>query len=306
MASTGKLQSDGTRCYKGPGCKRHGASSDILRQIQALKTEVSRSPVSTATKKHPLFPKDRSIRRGINNPEDRTVLDDFDKEASSFRKGLNDKSDDAVRDYTMGFYDPINRYLRRGEIGIDEYYQHDFKEQISAENKEFYLNKTREHIASLDKLIQKHDASNKQERVLYKGYRVRMPDGAKTTPEHIDKHIEESYKVGQVLTNKAYTSVSMDSDYMLAFAHRDPENIIVHEIVSKNGIPLHDPEDSNGSVQGAEREVLLPRDSKFKVVGITEATFESTYPSGVPTCSTLFRNAPKKRKFKIIQMVEID
>jgi hypothetical protein len=309
--ATGVLQADGTRCYSGPNCQKHGKRS-LVQQIADMKRKVTRAssvapaPQVSSNEKDliALLPKGNTIRRGINGG-DNTALEKLDAESEQLQNSLAKYERQAINQYTMGFYDPINRYLRKGIQGIDDYWRHEFKHQISDERREEYKNMAENYIDSIDGLFARHDATHKEPRLLHKAFRVRNKDGRKTTPEDIQKYVKEHYQVGKVLSNKAYTSTSIDSDYMLAFSNHDPEQIIVQEIVSRKGIPLHEPGEE-GSVQASEREVLLPRNSKFKIVGIKEASYESTYPTGRPTASSFFKNAPKKKKFTIIQMIEID
>lgn len=309
--ATGVLQADGTRCYSGPSCQKHGKRS-LIQQISDMKKKASRAssvaqtPQPTSSEKEliALLNKGNTIRRGING-EDTSTLDKLDAEAEQFRNSLAKHELRAIQQYTMGFYDAINRYLRKGVQGIDEYYEYDFKQKIRDDTREEYTKLAEGYIDSIDGVFARYDSTHKEPRRLYKAFRVRNKDGRKTSPEDIQKYVKEHYQVGKVLSNKAYTSTSVDSDYMLAFAHHEPEQIIVQEIISRKGVPLHEPDD-HGSVQSAEREVLLPRNSKFKIVGIKEASYESTYPTGRPTESFFFNKAPKKKRYTIIQMIEID
>lgn len=308
--ATGVLQADGTRCYSGPNCQKHGKRS-LVQQIADMKRKVARAssvaptPQVSSNEKDlvALLPKGNVVRRGINGG-DNPILNQLDAESEQLQNSLAKYERQAINQYTMGFYDPINRYLRKGIQGIDEYWEFDFKQKITDERREEYKKMADNYIDSLDGLFARYDAAHKEPRLLHKAFRVRNPDGSKTTSEDIQKYVNEHYQVGKVVSNKAYTSTSVDADYMLAFSHHDPEQIIVQEIVSRKGIPLHEP-DEEGSVQASEREVLLPRNSKFKIVGIKEASYESTYADGRPK-SSFFKNAPKKKKFTIIQMVEVD
>lgn len=308
--ATGVLQADGTRCYSGPNCQKHGKRS-LVQQIADMKRKVARAssvapaPQVSLDEKElvSLLPKGNTIRRGVNGGSS-PALDRLDAEGENFRDSLAKHERQAIQQYSMGFYDPINRYLRKGVQGIDDYWKLEFKQKIQDETRVEYTKLAENYIDSIDGVFARYDAKHKEPRLLHKAFRVRNPDGRKTTPEDIQKYVREHYQVGKTVSNKAYTSTSVDADYMLAFSNHEPEQIIVHEIVSRKGIPLHEPDDE-GSVQASEREVLLPRNSKFKIVGIKEATYESTYPDGRPKGS-FFRNAPKKKKFTIVQMIEID
>lgn len=311
IKSSGVLQPDGSICRKGASCKRHGAdkkvehitpAEEILQQIVNVKKNTAQAET------HPLFPKGNVIRHGMNTSDDTIALKTLDNEADNFRENLSIDEDNAVTKYSMTSYDYVNRYLRKGEEGIVEYLQHAERQATPTQKQiDAYIGYAKNIIPHLDSAFAKHDASNQEERLLYKAFRVRTPDGVKTTPADIESYVEEHYPIGKVLSNKAYTSTSVDSDYMLAFARRSPEQVIVHEIVSKNGIPIHESDwRRGGGVTDAEREILLARETKLKVVGIKKVTFESTYPEGRPTCSSFYRSAPKKKRYTVIQMIEVE
>lgn len=313
--SKGILQADGSICRKGADCQRHGtgrkASStspsmspaeQILKQIEKAKRANSITPT------HPLFPVGNVIRKGLNNPSDTTVLDALDTEANNFRAELSNDEGDAIAKYSMTAYDYVNSYLRGGSEGLVEYLKNSEKiASPSQANVDKHIEYSENIIPHLDSAFAKYDSHAKKNRLLYRGFRVKNPNGSKTTSADIDAYVSQHYPVGKTITNKAYVSTSADADYMLAFTRRHPEQVIVHEIVSKKGIPLHESGWRNGNkINDAEREILLARGTKFKVVAIKKATFESTYPQGRPIFSPFFMNVPKKKRYTIIQMVEED
>jgi hypothetical protein len=312
-SSKGILQADGTLCRKGSACQRHGmtkkltsSSSSMSPAEQILKQIKEVKKVQKATPVHPLFPVGNVIRKGLNNPSDTATLDALDIEANNFRAELSNDEYDAIAKYSMTAYDYVNSYLREGNAGLVKYLKHSERiENPSQGAIDEHIRYAEKIIPHLDSAFAKEDSVVKEERLLYKAFRVKTPNGSKTTSADITNYVEENYPIGKTITSKAYVSTSVDADYMLAFSRRQPEEVIVHEIVSKKGIPLHESDWRRGDrLNDAEREILLARGTKFKVVGIKKATFESTYPGGRPTFSPYFITAPKKKRYTVIQMVE--
>lgn len=303
MSYPAVIQPDGTVCRSGPNCRRHGLkqgslAGSILKQIET-ENKVN-SPL------HPLFPKGNIVRRGINSPDNTSAIDALDEEADTFSASLSFDEEKAIRRYAMTSYDYLNRFLRKGREGIVEYLKRHNSSRVPTEKEiQDYTGWAESLIPRLDSAFTKQ-ASEPKERLVYKAFRV---EGENITTEDVEKYVEKYYPVGKVLHNKAYTSTSADSDYMLVHARKRPQEVVVQEIVTKQGIPLHESDwkdESSASVTDAEREILLPRDIKLKVVGVRKATFESSYPTGRPEGFSLFKSSPKKKRFTVIQMVEVD
>jgi len=283
-------------------CRKHGVAGSVQAQLKEAKAELKKK--QDVHELHKLL--GRSVRRGINASEHSEELVALDKQADEFEARLSKDEENAIGTYRMGAYDYTNRYLRCGREGVADYIRHDYRREPTEEQIDQYVQYCQQNIAGLDSAFTKTTLPE-EPRMLYKAFRVSMSDNAKTTPEDLKKYVEEHYPVGKVLTNKAYTSTSVDSDYMLAFAKKDSHQVIVHEIVSKKGIPLHESSwRQGGSIQDAEREVLLPRDLKLRVAAIKEVTYESTYPQGRPLGSSFYATAPKRKRYLVVQLVAED
>jgi hypothetical protein len=245
----------------------------------------------------------RGVRRDGLHGES---LEDYAEATLQFKNSLTDAQQDAFRAYTATGYREINAYLRGGDDGLRDQLMRDGDDPYSGYfEKDFaaVLKSCKRQIKLLDEGFAKFNKqSDDNSRVLFKAFRVRSKNGGTvTTPEEISTYVEQHYQVGKIFENKAYTSTSLDSDYMLAHARRNPSQIIVHEIISKHGVPLHEP--MKGSVQAAEREVLLPRDIKLEVVGIRRATFEAS--GHAPSLTGWGGFVPNKKRYTVIQFREV-
>lgn len=72
---------------------------------------------------------------------------------------------------------------------------------------------------------------------------------------------------------KTWASTTADSDFALASGEKSREHhperqIVMFEVVTKRGMPLHNPDDRFDSLQSKEREVLLAPGERYKVVGV--------------------------------------
>lgn len=298
--SNGTKMPDGTVCYSGPTCKRHGLIATLNKQILEAKKNPSPKAIEAS-----IFPLARSIRRGLNS-SDNSQLKALDAEAEAFYAVVDEEESDAIKGYTMNHYSPINSYLRDGDEGLAGSIRSDSHRE-PRDGEIAHLRSFAENwIPKLDSAFSKHVSLEKKARVLYKAFRVRPPhSGIPTTAKDVQAYIADNYKVGEIITNKAYNSTSADSDYMLAFCRRRNSEVIVHEIVTSSGIPIHRSEEGNmDNITDAEREILLPRNMKLKVVNITRGTYESSYPEGRPS-GLFFSSVPKRKTFTVIQMIEI-
>ncbi len=270
-----------------------------------------------------LLPKSRSVRRGLNNPEHPETLDQLTAEHEQQWAKLNDEEISEVEGYTFMNYEFTNAFLRgitphntlimrqEDEKGLRDYYKDDpvaLKNALTELDRDYERTNMRsaESVANIDSAFSKLPKQIKP-RVVYRVHRVRGTE----TQDDLNDYISNNYKVGQIITEKAYTSTSLDSDFILAYIKNRPEQeMIIYEIVAKQpGLVLHQQRGKSASQIPAhyEREILLNRNSKFQIVNVTEGTYETTYPDGVPDHPNFSYSRPIwKKRLKIIQMVEVD
>ncbi len=321
----GIKQLDGTTCYSGPTCRKHGLyNKSVLSPLHDRIVTASTSLLLSKEAEELLsyFPVGNK-RKGKNElGEASPELAILDKWSLEFRESLTKEELRQLIWYATSGYETINAYLRKGEVGVREHYERDVAEQLrhySMSNlQEWVENRTRdeldwlkENLPLFDSIFEKARAFHDKPQVLYRAARVRVgADGNGFTTEKDKKDwIAKNFPIGKTFVNKAFTSTSLDPDYMLGFAHHNAEQVVVQEIISKSkGVPLHEPSKilRSGSIQSAEREVLLPKNTKLQVVGVKEVMFESSYPQGHPPYYSSYKDSPKRKKFLVIQLVEVN
>jgi hypothetical protein len=293
---------DGSTCYTGPTCKKHGFYYSLQKKFGPLLVEPKARTIAKAISKVPAShfpdatPSKEAVLTGFNAdpavkpPE----LQQLDIEADYFKDNYSEDLVDTVRFYSSN-YEYLNMYLRDGEKGISNYIDTGFSDPVSMFGdvpaaKRRYEKMAINRVEEMDAVFAAYKRPENNARRLYRT--VQLNDDIK------------QLEVGDSFTDKSYMSTSLDPDLMLCFNGSDKESV-VYEIISRNGVPVHKSEDFSGSVTHAEREVLLNRDSKFTVVGKRQVTFKSSYPDGRPKGSHYLNPAfPKRKKITIIQMVE--
>lgn len=91
--------------------------------------------------------------------------------------------------------------------------------------------------------------------VCYRGEKVHVREG-----ESFEKAVMREFFPESVIERKSYLSTSLDPSVASYFAGKDVQSVVL-EIRAKSGISLKELSDSS-----KEEEMLLPRDSKFRVV----------------------------------------
>ena len=256
-----------------------------------------------------ILPQPRTIRRGINNPDNKT-LQELDEALDKFEEidfTLQEKNTMSLYTFTGNRY--VNAYLWGGDAGIDEYNKKYAPKGLTGTKLTEYLEEERvrtkqnatKQIAHLDSAFTKIEQT-KTPKVLYRGFYL-----PKDYTGDVQTYIQEHFKEGATYSPKSYLSTSADSDLMLAMSAKNPQKFFVLEIATKtDGLVLHrKTKNQSSSVQESEREILLPRDMKFKISSVTKATYETTYEEGNSTSYSLFRTRiPQKKRFQVIQLVE--
>lgn len=309
-SSQGVRQPDGTICRKGASCKRHGLSATISRQLKEAQTNATKvdaaKPASAFS--HPLLKDGSHVRKGLNTEESKHILEKLHQDSDDLEASLDVSARNFLHRYKSDAFRYVNNYLIGGPKYIASVYLRRKKSKISEDLLAAQAKNAEKAIPVMDSIFKKYEEEhpNQEQRVLYRSFRVLPPEGKKkTSAADIDSYVNQTYKVGDKITNKAYTSTSLDSDFILVDTQYDPEQIIVHEIVSSKGIPIfsrYGPE--NKSIQNAEKEILLPRESSFRIVNVTEATYRSSYKNYYDAPFMSRGNPRRSKKFTVIQMVE--
>lgn len=139
----------------------------------------------------------------------------------------------ALEDYAgMDFFE-INQHLNEGQMIADR----KLNRQISAIDSAFAVVKP------------------SQPYVCYRGETINIQEG-----ESFEKAVMREFFPDSVINRKSYLSTSMNPSIASYFAKKNSKSIIL-EIRAKSGISLKNLTDSS-----REEEMLLPRDSKFKVL----------------------------------------
>lgn len=335
--TTGKRMPDGTICWTGPACRKHGHffTKNIFRKVR-LSTKNNPTSKQTARQAEetlelnqiygqlynylmktapPVFENEEhkpetSTRQGLNGT-DKTKINQLNLEALQVRMEITDEEKQTLTHYQSS-YEFVNAYLREGETGINKlgYLRrtspHPTKpDSVSEETLEKYVEMAKSRIAGLDSVLKQHARKAKNTQILYRAFFLTTDAGTyHQTPQ---QYAKENYRIGQIIEEKSYLSTSNDSDYMLKYNPHLYDKQIVFEIKTNKGLVLHNPAETIGSIGAEERETLLPRGMKYKVTNITEATYKTTY-SNEATEKARKRNShlEEQKTFTVIQLEEID
>lgn len=342
--SSARRMPDGSLCWSGPTCKRHNVAAikASKKELAALKVGAMFSPVKkrelanrndsflqeiekrqrkayvqvyeNLSHKIPdkiedeQLPNMRSVRRGLNKDDDvrKTILD---YEGLALRCELTQDDKDSISYYTGSSYQYMNAYLRDGRDGLRNVtYLKGWETSVVPESTvEKYVEMAEENIKTTDALFDNNSRLFNHKRVLYRS--VRFPEKQRNG-QSLQEYVAETYPVGKVVESKAYESTSADSDLMLAYqsdSHKRNDEV-VFEILTNKGVILHDPTSYGTHISHSEREVLLPRGMKYRVVNVGTVTYETTYASGRPE-ATVFKSMrqsiPKKARKLVVQLEEI-
>lgn len=295
--------SDGTYCYSGPTCRKHGIFTSQDLPSKTPQRRVAADPVD-----YGFLPKD-AVRKGWNDGTHETQIAELNRLGDSLKELLSRQEHNALLNYAFTGYKVANPYLRAGIEGLKAEDRRYGEDNVADEAS--YLKsaeRAQESIAVLDSALQKAPRLTETPSVLYRYFRVRTP-GRKPKASDVKSFITENYEPGKIVTFDSYVSASADSDYMLMAASRNPQEMFVYEIVTKknDGVSLsRTPRTSSTSIQDLEREILLPRGKRFKVVDVLKATYESSFGEDVDDGLNFHSRHPKNHRFTVVQLVEID
>lgn len=259
---------------------------------------------------HPRFPLPDSkllpfsrVRRGVNAPgQVNQLLAQLDNEARELQASLS-KDDRFILNLYGGMGSAhVNAYLRGGEAGVRAYVTRHDEPGVPVDEKEVesYLELAQKNTARMDATFAAHPRAEINARVLHRS--IELPQGMDA-----QAFIEANYPVGAEVTERSYLSTSIDSDNVLLHTAGHEERHIVFEILSDEGLPLHRTGEFAGTVgPGAfEREVLLNRNSKFKVISHGAATYESTHENVRPDSHNRHHGAKKRQRYSVVQLQQV-
>lgn len=248
---------------------------------------------------HPLFANAGTTRLGLNDDSETSqkVLNELHREGLAWRSNLTEAEDDEVLRYQQTGYLVVNPYLRgQGEEGYEEISQR--------------------YIRNIDSALAKAPKAP-VDRILYRSVYLPTAQRVEGTAKkkQLDAYVDANFVPGETVEFPEYLSTTVDSDLVVRSDQKKRKKGFhaVLEIVSKSGAVLHQ-EGRKGSygVQDDEKEILLPRGMKFRVVKVYRSvTFESTYRNGVDNSglSHLADREPGERirsHVPVIQLMEIE
>lgn len=185
------------------------------------------------------------------------------EEAKAHTQKLAEEHEKLVEDIyseeasTLGFYameghETINSYLRLGVKGLPP--DDDLPEDLET--------LTKEHIEVMDSVFARAEKSVNPRQL----FRHMLVEPGITPRAFAEKY----FKVGERVTDAAYMSTTEDPAYIRGHVFkRHPSEYLVMRILSRQGISMQrDEEEIEGDLQSWEKERLLPRGTKLRVVGI--------------------------------------
>lgn len=236
--------------------------------------------------------------------EHRLRLDEIKRISAAELKPLTFGEKSALNFYTKSTYSWINKALfANGSPVLLEARDDEATPQFSNENKEFDPQKhsvtdaSRRSAELLRVFTERVDSAMSraplQQRVLYRGikYTHEAFHNYDWDDDFVENYVEENYPLGREVRFDGYQSTSMDAGIAAGFASRRG---LLFEIRSASGLSV-----SSISNAGAEEEVLLPRDSRYMIVGVHKKV-------DYKTADAYRKSNPTIPNITVVQLVEID
>jgi hypothetical protein len=231
-------------------------------------------------------------------------LDDIKRISAAELKPLTFGEKSALNFYTKSTYSWINKALfANGNPVLLETREDEETPQFNNENKEFDPKKhsitdaSRRSTELLHVFTKRVDSAMSraplQQRVVYRGinYTHEAFHNYDWDNDFVENYVEKNYPLGREVKFDGYQSTSMNAGVAAGFASK---NGLLFEIRTASGLNV-----SSVSSAGAEEEVLLPRDSRYMVVGVHKKV-------GYKTAGTHKDSNPTIPNITIVQLVEID
>lgn len=276
-----KRRKDGTYRYcrsRQPGARstgRHQQRAAVADQAQALAAHL---------------PAPGSVRESVKAPRD--VV-----EASRlWTLAMSKDTLDEVRNYTVGMDEEVNPYLRdhQGVVQPEAHtvmIEHDVFTADGERNWQHYQRSLADSIAHLDLALEMAPRRSADDPlVVYRGIYV--------DDEDADPHdwATSTFPVGANVVLPSYSSTSVDPTVAAGFTGGHG---VVFETVTRQAAFLDEISAFGGSADDpddlGEKEVLLRRNSRFKVVGVEHGTIPLAWD-----------HDEGEDRFVIVRMVEVD
>lgn len=313
MVKSVRVLPDGSKCYSGPNCRKHSLSikpvsssvgDSILEELNKQRQKAAEQTKQQVN----LFPKGaKRVGQNIVNPDWSQPFYDMTQQ---LHEKLTLDEVNALSRYQITSSITLNAYLRGGVDSMKKELQAHSSENREPEQWQVdeYVERNEKMTKVLDSIFAQHAVKFDEPQVMWRSVNIHPTDGST-----IMEHVEKMYQTGGMFTDKGFMSATVDSDYMLFSArkrvvekHGQP---VVFEILAKEALPAHSipgwGEQPNrireGNIQSYEREMLLARDSKFKIMNVKKVTFEHSYSLKNQGTYKL----PKKMTVPVIQMVQV-
>jgi hypothetical protein len=214
-----------------------------------------------------LTPSARTPITGLPEAEQQALTRKLCAERRQWEESMADREEGTLHNYTITSYDLFNRTLRR--TGLKEFYAKYPHMKDRDDAAETNLERTKRKSQIMDSAFKKTPPVE-EPRKLYRYFKV--PSGVSPT-----EYVERYFTTGEGFKDHAFMSTSADPEFIMAHLRkkngsRQNKNYVVMEILTKQGGSLQDSEETEvGHLQSMEKEVLLPRNMRFRVVGVRKS-----------------------------------
>lgn len=202
--------------------------------------------------------KAREAIKGLPEEERIVYTKALFEDQKAWTEKLTQDEDNSIRSYAMNLFELVNAHLRRKGLpellGQNPFWKEDGRKE-----------RMLQEIAELDSAIAKAKQAEEPRKV-YRFFRV--PAGV--TP---NEYIERYFKTGEAFKDRGFMSTTADPEFIMAHMHdrnggNKNQGYVVMEIFTKQGASLQNrPESRGGNIQSLEKEILLPRNMKFRIAG---------------------------------------
>lgn len=284
----------GRRCPQHTDPVKHEAYNARRRELYAESKKVSSSsnPLD-------LFPKMGAVIGALDESVRLTFLSDARKLTKSLMPDFDEEqwkdTEDVISPSNPKYINPTNHDALRyyTELGFITLRNHlEQNDEAPTENKDWHDRV----VSAIDSAFEQADPPE-EPRLLYRGMRIRQNHADK---DSISKYVADNFPVGGVISQKNYMSTSLSPSVSTSFGdgfggtpeERDSRSVLF-QIVSKQGIALGKGTSDMGD---REKEVLMPRNARFKVVSVDE---------GADFNYNIYGDTPVELKRTIIRLVDV-
>lgn len=267
---------DGTKCYSGPTCKKHGGVQKNISSPKDLSNKLDElAPLSDAERFQPIHHR----RIAVNLHEER--YKEHMADAQAFSDLLTDEEREAVKKYTSHWYKDVIAYT----YGLDR--PHGY--MMTYPGKEPVLmygrgrsqddNEWREEVENIvhhmGTALKKWDKIS-EPRVIYRAAVVHGEENhyqlrTAITEEQLDGFIDKNFPINKPFYRNTVTSTTLDP--VIAVHEFLPEGTshngsgIVMEYYTRKGIPVSKQAGTSAAMK-EELEILIPPKTEYKVAAV--------------------------------------